>query len=492
MKDPADSVSASSAELAAPEPPRAAVEPLPSAAQVLISRVTWFVQLRWLAVAGVFATILVARHALGLPVPGGPLYVLACLLFASNTCFHYWARRLDRIEDDALRLRKARVFANVQIGSDLVLLTLLLHFSGGVENPFSLFFVFHMVLASILLSAKDSYCQAMLALALFMTMALVGYVWPGAHVHLKGLLPGEVCRNGLYVFAHVAALGVTLFIAVFLTSSIAHRLRAREAELREAHARTERLVWSLADRNRRLQEIEERQSKFMRVVAHQLRSPLAAIDSCLKLVLDGYLKDDRERELDMVLRARTRADAMLELIGELLDLARHRDLVREEAKEPPANLDAVVESVVRLQAPVAQEKHIELTLDAKLGAVRVPLSAEKAQDAVGNLVSNAVKYTPAGGRVAVRTWREGDDAWFEVKDTGIGIPKEEQEHLFTEFFRASNAKAIEAQGTGLGLAIALEIVKQYGGDIEYESQVGAGTTFRFHVPIVDVGGGNEQ
>lgn len=457
--------------------------PPPSAADVLVSRVAWFVQLRWLAVVGVFAAVAVARPVLGVDVPQGPLCLLAGLLLVSNACFFRWAQRLRAIEEEARRARQARVFANTQISSDLILLTLLLHFSGGVENPFSLFFVFHMVLASVLLSARASYLQATLAVALFGSMALIEFVQPQFHVHLDGFLQEDVCQNSLFALSRVLVLGSTLFIAVFLTSTIAGRLRRTEAQLREASGQMEQLVWRLTEGNLRLLELEERKSRFMRVAAHQLRSPLAAIDSCLKLVLDGYLAKDHERELDMVSRAHTRAESMLGLIGELLDLAHHREAEPEDLKVEPAEMDPVIEAVAQLHAATASEKGVALDCDAGLEDARVTATEEQIRDVVANLISNAIKYTPPAGRVAVRTWRENDQAWFEVKDTGIGIPDEEQKQLFHEFFRASNARAHETQGTGLGLIIAREIVKKHGGDVEFESKVGEGTTFRFHLPL---------
>jgi signal transduction histidine kinase len=99
-----------------------------------------------------------------------------------------------------------------------------------------------------------------------------------------------------------------------------------------------------------------------------------------------------------------------------------------------------------------------------------------------NLVSNAVKYTPAGGSVAVRAWSEDDYIKVKVSDTGIGIPQEALPRIFDEFYRAKNAKAVEKEGTGLGLAIAKDVVEQHGGQISVESTVGQGSTFYVILP----------
>ena len=99
-----------------------------------------------------------------------------------------------------------------------------------------------------------------------------------------------------------------------------------------------------------------------------------------------------------------------------------------------------------------------------------------------NLVSNAVKYTPEGGQVTVRAWTEEDQIRLEVSDTGIGIPAEALPRIFTEFYRAKNARAMEVEGTGLGLVIAKDVVEQHGGEITVRSEVGQGSTFRVSLP----------
>ncbi len=99
-----------------------------------------------------------------------------------------------------------------------------------------------------------------------------------------------------------------------------------------------------------------------------------------------------------------------------------------------------------------------------------------------NLVSNAVKYTPAGGSVAVRAWSENDKIKVEVSDTGIGIPENALPRIFTEFYRAKNARAMEMEGTGLGLVIVKDVVEQHGGQISLESTVGEGSTFYVTLP----------
>ena len=112
------------------------------------------------------------------------------------------------------------------------------------------------------------------------------------------------------------------------------------------------------------------------------------------------------------------------------------------------------------------------------------LATEDGLDRIfNNLVSNAVKYTPAGGKVTVKLTHVGEEAWVTVEDTGIGIPEEALRHLFEEFYRAANAKEMEREGTGLGLMIVKDLVERFGGRVAVQSTLGEGTRFTVSFPL---------
>ena len=131
----------------------------------------------------------------------------------------------------------------------------------------------------------------------------------------------------------------------------------------------------------------------------------------------------------------------------------------------------------------ADAKSVSLQFWGGLSGRLVRADKRALEDVVANLVSNAVKYTPDGGTVKVKTFAEGACATCEVIDTGIGIPRREQDKLFTEFFRASNAKRVASEGTGLGLTIVKEVVERHGGAVEVHSIENLGTCVKFSVPL---------
>ncbi len=221
---------------------------------------------------------------------------------------------------------------------------------------------------------------------------------------------------------------------------------------------------------------------FMMKVAHNLRAPLAGMLSILEVVRDGYLGPINEDQNEYLRRLDRRARTMLALVNELMALSRSRQR-READLVAATELTVLARRVQRTFQDKAAEKRIgfQVSLPPALPNVRGRL--ETVEQMLENLVSNAIKYTPAEGSVEVRFARANGTVRIEVNDTGIGIPASDRPKLFTEFFRAENAKAMDDVGTGLGLTIVKEIVDQLGGRIFVESEERVGTIFVVHLPI---------
>ena len=242
-----------------------------------------------------------------------------------------------------------------------------------------------------------------------------------------------------------------------------------------------RLVRDIGTRNRQLRELDRMKDDFVASVSHELRTPLTSIRGYLDLVLDGEtgeLTDEQGRFLRIVER---NADRLLRVVGDLLFVAQ-ADAGKIALETEQIDIGEVAREAVEALRPVAADKHIELTLElGDLGE----LEADPARLAqvLDNLVSNAVKFTPEGGHVAVRTVRHGDSVILEVADDGMGMSQQEVQHVFRRFFRARAATEGAIQGTGLGLAIVQAIVSAHGGAISVESALGRGTTFRVELPL---------
>ncbi|MBF0549935.1 MAG: GAF domain-containing sensor histidine kinase [Deltaproteobacteria bacterium] len=219
------------------------------------------------------------------------------------------------------------------------------------------------------------------------------------------------------------------------------------------------------------------QSWFMNKATHQMRSPLNTIKSMLHLLDHGYLGALTEQQLEIVTRCTTRLTILQHTVDDLLKLAAKRREVGLP-RLTPMNLAATVKTLEPMYRVQATEQGIGLEVQISEDLPSIMAQAAMLDDLLSNLLSNAVKYTPAGGLVTVRlTMAASGWVQLEVSDTGIGIPEVDKPRLFTEFFRAENAKSMVEEGTGLGLVIVREILDRLGGTIQLDSLVGQGTRF---------------
>jgi len=445
------------------------IESFATPAEGLVALCRWFVRLRWVAVAALFAVVAVTRWVAGIGLPVPQLFGLGGVLAVYNALFKWYAETLSGRRQGEVSYTSAKWFANLQVVADLLCMTVLLHFSGGVENPLSIFYVFHVIIASVMLPERESYAHAAVAFGLFAALVSLEYAGALPHYQLDGYLSQPQFRNGNFIFGHLAALAATLLVSAFLSTSVVARLRERQAELAATSAR--------------LAELEARKSRFMRVAAHQLRAPLSAIHSLLTVVVRNYASLDEAKRLDFIRRAENRTRLMLDLLADLLALSRLRDARDQKPARELVVFDELVQRVTALYALQAEEKKQTLEVRLEAGGAQLYAEPEKLRDVLANLVTNAIKYTPEGGRVTVSTRADNTHVLCDVTDTGIGIPLEDQQHLFEEFFRASNAREFALEGTGLGLSIVREIVHAHGGQIAFESQPGQGTRFTLAFPL---------
>jgi len=442
----------------------------------LIERVGWFIHLRWIAVAGVAAGT-AAGWALGYPIPAFPLGIMAAVIAAYNTALGLQWRKMLRASAPPPRL--FQVFCLAQIVLDYLALAAIIHLTGGIESPVTVFFVFHIIVASILLPGRSAYWDALLASALVGLVALgeaadvvphFSVLTPEAHAFYRSL----GTAGALYFF-----LVLTFFVSSFLASTIGRSLGEKVAVLFD-------LKTNLEEANARLRALDREKTDFMQLVTHELRSPLTGIRSILQTFLSVYARPLPEEQRSLLQRADARAERMIELVGDLLRLAHAR------AETPPEktrfDLGEEMRGVCEFFAPQAADAQVALA--AAIPAEPFPIVADRddVHLILTNLVSNALKYTPAEGRVRVALAGTEEEAVIAVSDTGIGIPARDLPKLFTEFFRASNAKKRTTAGTGLGLAILKRLVGAHGGAIDVASVENEGSTFTVRLPRGTAGG----
>jgi signal transduction histidine kinase len=430
-------------------------------------KLRWFINLRWIACVGVFIVITGAKYILKIDLVLLPLYLGNILLIFCNTLFFLYNKQIDKRNNEQF-FRKANRFANIQISLDLIILTYLIYFSGGIENPFIFYFVFHMVIAGILLSNKAAYLYATFSCLLLGIIVIGEYFGIIPHYHLVEFIPQGQCLSLKYILGVFSVFVTTMYLTVYMTVQIVNRLRNEEKELVVA--------------NLKLAEQDRLKSQYVLTVSHDLQSSLSAIQSCLKVVLDGLTGEISEKSREMVARAEQRSRYLLQFVKDLLDLSKIR--ATKEIEKKSISLSEIISKVVEQLKPKAEGKQIVLSVKDSVSPAIIFANADAIEQLLTNLIDNAIKYTPRGGKVTVECGPSTVDGFVQISvvDTGIGIPQEDLPHIFEDFYRAKNAEQFEKDGTGLGLSIVKQIIETHNGKIWVESQVGKGSKFVFILP----------
>jgi two-component system phosphate regulon sensor histidine kinase PhoR len=230
----------------------------------------------------------------------------------------------------------------------------------------------------------------------------------------------------------------------------------------------------------RIRRLETVRRDFISNISHELRTPLAGLKALVDTLLGGAIKD-RPAAKRFLKRMDTEVDALNQMVEELLELSRVESGQAPLRLAPTSVADVVISPADRLR-PQAARAGLDLSVELPTHLPLVLADLERAQLVVTNLVHNAVKFTPPGGRVAIAARPDGDEVLISVSDTGVGIPADDLSRIFERFYKADRARS--GGGTGLGLAIAKHIVQGHGGRIWAESVEGRGSTITFSLPAV--------
>jgi signal transduction histidine kinase len=231
-----------------------------------------------------------------------------------------------------------------------------------------------------------------------------------------------------------------------------------------------------------LRRLDESKSDLLSTVSHELKTKLTSARMAIHLLLDERTGDINNKQTELLITAREDMERLHRIIEGLLDIGRIRSgYLKMEMK--PLEAEALVSQAVEAVRLGFQGKGLQLEYDVPADLPRVMADPTRIHLVLDNLLSNALKYTPAGGQVLVRAESKDDYVLFQVKDTGTGIPSADLPRVFERFYRGS--KEGEPGGAGLGLAIAKEVVEAHGGEIFVESQEGVGSTFSFTLKNAD-------
>ena len=229
--------------------------------------------------------------------------------------------------------------------------------------------------------------------------------------------------------------------------------------------------------------VEKMKSEFISVAAHQLRTPLSAIKWTLQMILDEDLGEISSEQKEFIGRAYQSNEAVVNTVNDLLSVSRIEE-GKYLQKLKLVKIEDIINNTISFSEALAKRKEIKLEFQKpKECLAEIKADAEKIRIVIQNLIENAIYYAPKKSKVIIFLKCTDKEVEVKVQDTGIGVPKDKQERLFTKFFRAPNAITMETDGSGLGLYIAKNIVEAHNGKIGFESEEGKGSTFWFTLPV---------
>lgn len=273
-----------------------------------------------------------------------------------------------------------------------------------------------------------------------------------------------------------------LLVAVAAQLAIGLQNALRFIEIQEFNVtlqeKIEEATRKLRQTNEKLRTLDQTKDDFISMASHQLRTPLTSVKGYVSMVLDGDAGKLTALQRKLLNQSFISAQRMVYLISDLLNVSRLRT-GRFVIEPVPCNLAKVIKDEVDQLQETAKGRSLALTFTHPEHFPTLMLDETKIRQVIMNFIDNAIYYTPSGGHITINLIDKPGNIEFTVTDDGIGVPRHEQHHLFTKFFRAHNAKRARPDGTGLGLFMAKKVVIAQGGAIIFKSSEGKGSTFGF-------------
>lgn len=384
--------------------------------------------------------------------------LITLLLFIYNLSLFSIRKRIKNIRGRFNPLH----LSLVQIIVDLSMLTLLIIFTGGIESPLYLFYIFHLIIGSFILPGVVIYT---IASATIIAMAAITYFQYFAiipHYCLKGIYKTELYNNPEYIITTLIFFSLTTMVTVYLTNRIANQLYLKEKKLYEAL--------------KEINDSELKKQKYIMGVVHEIKSPIAATKSIVSLIIDGFLGEVSPKIKEKLNRAIIRTTESLDMINNILRISRLRLL--DDKTSEDVDISELIEEIIDLTKERVDEKNIELEKTLKNKSRILKGDKVLLKLAFSNLIGNAIKYTPKNGIVLIICEFKNEYLTISIHDNGIGIPANEINRIFDNYFRAKNTNEKNQEGAGVGLSLVQEIVKQHRGTIKVESPSVIGTIKR--------------
>jgi signal transduction histidine kinase len=412
-----------------------------------------------------FAQYLVGIEALD--VRG--LVLLALVIAAYNAVTWILVRPYQGVELNAAQHRYLLWIMRATILLDYLALTVAVWLVGGSRSPFLAFYLLHLILCAVLLSRREAIAFTFVAFVLL--TALVCGEWLGMIPTRQplGAIAGPCELDGRFALTVLVVYGTLFGLTAFLLIGLSELLRQGERRVLTT--------------NRELERLSNMRRDFLHIALHNLQSPIGAITMYLKNMRAGLGGSLTEQQGHWTQRSLSRLEDLNEFLRDLQMLAT-LESGRIDAEATEFDITPIVQELVDSHQDIAQQHDHRMEVKVQRDVPKVRGLERLIREAIVNYITNAIKYTPAGGRIIVRVGYRRPHVRVEVEDTGIGIAPAEQDRLFNEFARVERRDTPlgQVKGTGLGLSIVRRVIEAHGGRVGVHSRVDQGSTFFIELP----------
>ena len=386
-----------------------------------------------------------------------------------NLVFHFIRPKLKSVTGKFNPLH----LSLLQIVCDLTALTILVYFTGGVESPLRTFYVFHMIIGSLILPTYIIYTIATLSVAVVAAMSFLQFYNLLPAFPINGLYRQPEYGNLSFILVFLVDFTLLIMVSVFLANKIAHQLYKREKQLVETLEK--------------LNVAENKKQKYIMGIVHEIKSPIAATKSILEIIEKGYLGEISAQVKEKIERAKIRTGEALEMINTILRISRMR-LLNQKSFDV-IDIHKILKKVIDGHSEVARSKNININLIEK-GKKKENVEGDETllELVFSNIIANALKYSETNGNIELTVRYGKDSLEVQICDDGIGIPAGELKKIFDSYYRSTNINNLQTEGSGLGLSLVKEIVEQHNGKIKAKSpsplgsEKRPGTCFKIKLP----------
>lgn len=436
------------------------------------NRNNWFIKLRYGAVGLLFFFVVLCYLIFDFSFELEQLIAIVTItlfILVYNFGLQFFS---DKIKSDPESFNLLH-FSFIQMILDLFALAILIYFTGGIESPLYMLFIFHMIIGSLILPGKVVYSLAGLIISYFFTFSTLEYFGVIPHYSIIGLYEEPLFNNWKFVLMKSVFFGFVIILCVFIANHIAHQLYLLEQDL--------------VDSFEKLKKADQEKQKYTMAVVHEIKSPLTAVTSLLEIVLNKMLGPINEQIEFKLQRALVRTKEAIDLINNVLKISKLRLL--DELNMTPIQLNEIIHSVLEKFSPMIENRNLRVVDKTKEKEINLLGDKFHLELVFSNIISNSIKYSRDGGVIEIDASVEGNNAKINISDKGIGIPAKDIDKIFNDFFRASNIKDKGIEGSGLGLAAVKQLVEKHNGEIRIfsPSLIGEpgnpGTTVEIILPL---------